>query len=43
MQVASVMRSVEGEIAQVDDDVGNVRFDVAEHGIPVGFGLRRGR
>jgi hypothetical protein len=37
------MRSVEGEIAEVDDDVGGVRADVAEHGIPVGFCLRRGR
>ena len=30
MQVASVMRSVEGEIAEVNDDVGGVRADVAE-------------
>ena len=43
VQVASVMHSVEGEIAEVDDDVGGVRADVAEHGIPVGFCLRRGR
>ena len=42
MQVASVMRSVEGEIAEVDDDVRGVRADVAEHGIPVGFCLRPG-
>jgi hypothetical protein len=41
MQVASVMRSVEGEIAEVDDDVGGVRVDVAEHGVPVCFGLWR--
>ena len=43
VQVASAMRSVEGEIAKVDDDVGGVRANVAEHGIPVGCRFRRGR
>jgi hypothetical protein len=31
VQVACVVRSVEGDIAEVDDDVGGVRADVAEH------------
>jgi hypothetical protein len=42
-QVRSVARPVQAQIAEVDDQVGSARTDVAEHGVPVGLRLQRGR